>query len=382
MSSRASWFSRYLLPGFAFKAIVIGGGYATGRELTEFFLNSGPRGGLMGMLLATLLWSIVCTVTFLFARATHSRDYRAFFANLLGPLWPIFEIAYVLIVVLVLSVFGAAAGEIGQTLLGWPKLAGTLVLIVAIALVVSAGNASVERMFKYITIFLYAVYAIFVVLGLATFGDSTLAAFAKEVPGDGWVLGGIAYAGYNVIGAVAILPVLRHQTSRRDALIAGLLAGPLAMLPALLFFICMVAYYPEILDRALPSDFLLEKLNLPIFRVIFQTMIFTALLESGAGFVHAINERIDRYYRARATRAFPKLGRLAASALVLLISVFVADRFGLVALIARGYRGLTYVVLAVFVIPLLTYGVWRLVISSESPGPRWRGSEPPSRRCS
>ena len=52
---KASWFQRFLLPGFAFKAVVIGGGYATGRELAEFFLPSGPRGGLAGMLLAMLL---------------------------------------------------------------------------------------------------------------------------------------------------------------------------------------------------------------------------------------------------------------------------------------------------------------------------------------
>ena len=29
-ANRASWFNRLLLPGFAFKAVVIGGGYATG----------------------------------------------------------------------------------------------------------------------------------------------------------------------------------------------------------------------------------------------------------------------------------------------------------------------------------------------------------------
>ena len=42
-----SFFQRFLLPGLAFKAVVIGGGYATGRELAEFFLPSGPWGGLV-----------------------------------------------------------------------------------------------------------------------------------------------------------------------------------------------------------------------------------------------------------------------------------------------------------------------------------------------
>ena len=40
--------------------------------------------------------------------------------------------------------------------------------------------------------------------------------------------------------------------------------------------------------------------------------------------------------------------------------MFLADRFGLVALIANGYRALAYILLAVFVLPLLTVGVWRL----------------------
>ena len=37
------FFRRYLLPGFVFEAAVIGGGYATGRELVEFFLPGRAR---------------------------------------------------------------------------------------------------------------------------------------------------------------------------------------------------------------------------------------------------------------------------------------------------------------------------------------------------
>ena len=43
VSSGPGMFRRLILPGLAFKAIVIGGGYATGRELAEYFLPSGPR---------------------------------------------------------------------------------------------------------------------------------------------------------------------------------------------------------------------------------------------------------------------------------------------------------------------------------------------------
>src|SRR3546814_17687545 len=104
--------------------------------------------------------------------------------------------------------------------------------------------------------------------------------------------------------------------SARDAVAAGLLAGPLAMLPALLFFICMVAYYPAVQSEALPSDFLLERLELPWFRILFQLMIFTALLESGTGGVHAINERISEAYRAGSGRELGRSTRFLTTAVL------------------------------------------------------------------
>lgn len=366
ISSPSSWFQRFLLPGFAFKAVVIGGGYATGRELAEFFLPSGPWGGLAGMVMAMIIWSIVCALTFAFARATHAYDYRTFFQRLLGPGWIVFEISYVLFVILILSVFGAAAGAIGAATLGLPPLIGTLSLAILIALFAMFGNASVERLFKYVSFLLYGVYALFLVLALSSFGDRIAQSFSRVAPTDGWAVGGLTYASYNIVGAVVILPVMRHLTSQRDAVVAGLVAGPLAMAPALLFFICMIAFYPGIGAETLPSDFMLQQLGIPLFHLLFQLMIFSALLESGTGSVHAINERIAAVWRARRGTDLSYRARAGIAAVLLVGCIFVADRFGLVALIGSGYRILAYTILAVYVIPLLTVGAFRLYRSARS----------------
>ena len=355
-----SWFQRFLLPGFAFKAVVIGGGYATGRELAEFFMPSGPWGGVAAMVLAMVIWCAVCVATFLFARATHTRDYLSFFRELLGPGWVVFEGAYVLFVVLILAVFGAAAGAIGEAMFGVPRIVGTLALMVGIAGFTMFGSVSVERLFKYVSFLLYAVYVAFVAMALTHFPDRIADGFRIDAPPDGWFVGGVTYASYNIIGAVVILPVVRHLTSDRDAVIAGLVAGPLAMLPALLFFVCMVAFYPGIANETLPSDFLLRQFNAPAFHLLFQFMIFCALLESGSGAVHAINERVARAWQsARGTVLAPR-ARLGIAAVLLVVCMLLADRFGLVALIAKGYRALAWIFLAVYVLPLMTLGVWRL----------------------
>lgn len=357
---KSHWFKRWLLPGLGFKAVVIGGGYATGRELASFFLPSGPWGGLWGMLLATVIWSAVCTVTFLFALRTRSLDYRTFFRNLLGCAWPLFEAAYIAALIVILSAFAAAAGAIATAVFGLPALAGALALIALITVFATFGNDAVEQLFKWVSFLLYGTYAVFVVLSFLSFGDRIGTAFGTPTPTTGWALGGLTYAGYNIIGAAIILPIVRHLTSKKDAVIAGMVAGPLAMAPAFLFFIVMAGFYPTIQKEVLPSDFLLNQLHLPAFRYLFQVMIFSALLESGTGCVHAINERMAVAYERHPERVFSRPMRLAVTVAILASSVFVADRVGLVSLIADGYRWLSYALLAVYVLPLLTLGVWKL----------------------
>lgn len=346
-------FQRLLLPGLAFKAAVIGGGYATGRELAEFFLPSGPRGGLIAMVLAMVIWSVICSLTFQLAFVRGSYDYRSFFQSLLGRYWFAFEIVYVAYIVVLLSVFGAAAGAIGAETLGWPTIGGTLCLMACITAFAAFGNQSVDRVFKYVSFLLYGTYALFLILSVARFGGRIADHLALDVPIDGWVTGGITYASYNVVGAVIILPAVRHLTSRRDAVVAGVLAGPLAMIPAMIFFLCMAAFYPEIQSAVLPSNFMLARIGIAAFQLMFQAMIFAALVECGTGVVHAINERIAVAYRHRTAKDLTKRMRSAVILALLVLSIFVANRFGLVALIAKGYRALAYLILAVYIVPLL-----------------------------
>ena len=99
------------------------------------------------------------------------------------------------------------------------------------------------------------------------------------------------------------------------------------MLPALLFFIAMVGFYPPIASATLPSDFLLQRLDMPLFHLLFQLMIFSALLESGASSVHAINERVARCLANRRGRAAQPSGA-ARHRLVLLVAVHVPSPTG------------------------------------------------------
>ncbi|MGB3846732.1 MAG: hypothetical protein WA940_12750, partial [Sphingopyxis sp.] len=63
-------------------------------------------------------------------------------------------------------------------------------------------------------------------------------------------------------------------------------------------------------------------------------------------------------------------GRAAIAAALLVGCMFLADRFGLVALIAGGYRALSWVFLGVYVVPLLSVGIFRLLRRPADPAER------------
>ncbi len=363
-----TFYQRYILPSLALKGVIIGGGYATGRELSEYFLSQGPVGALFAMLLATAIWSAVAAVCFALAHANRTYDYRSFIGNLLGRAALAFEISFLLFSVLLLAVFGAAAGEVGASLLAIPKIAGTIALAVAIAVIAGLGEKAVEAMFKYVSTFLYVVYGIFLVLALTRFGERIEQGLVLGGSEDGRALSGLTYGTYNIVAAVMILPVLRHMTSRRNAIVAGLVAGPMAMLPAFAFLLAMIGFYPDILGATLPSDYLLQRLGSPLFRYAFQLMVFGALLESGVGVIHAINERVVAWHQSRrGERPLPAMFRPLLTLAILVTCMFVANGIGLVDLIAAGYRVMAMVFIVTFVVPVMTIGLYRLYSTRSHP---------------
>jgi uncharacterized membrane protein YkvI len=48
---------KYIVPGLVIQAVLVGGGYATGRELVEFFVSKGPATGLAGLALTAVFFS-------------------------------------------------------------------------------------------------------------------------------------------------------------------------------------------------------------------------------------------------------------------------------------------------------------------------------------
>ncbi|MEX1148034.1 MAG: hypothetical protein WEB93_06625 [Sphingomonadales bacterium] len=353
-------FQRYLLPGFVFQGIVIGGGYATGRELAEFFMPGGPVGGLLGMMVAATIWGLVMAVSFELCRLAQAYDYRSFFRGLLGPFWFLYEILYFVLMVLILGVIGAATGEISRNLLGVSPLLGTVFLLAAVGVLTFFGSTLIERFMSVWSGLLYVTFLVLVIWCFVVFGDDIATNFSQSAAGTGWALDGLRYAGYNLAAVPAVFFCLRHIRARREALTAGALGGIIAMVPAVLLYVAMMAQYPAIATASIPSADLIAALDVAWFAIVFQVVLIGTFIQTGVGLVHAVNERVAASLEARARDLHP-LMRPALACGLLGAALVLADRVGIIGLIASGYGLLTWGFIAVFIVPVLTIGAWRIL---------------------
>jgi uncharacterized membrane protein YkvI len=360
----ASLFQRYLLPGLVFQSLIIAGGYGTGREIVEFFLSHGPLGGLLGMtVVSTVVFSVVNAVSFEFARVHRAYDYRRFFKALLGRGWLLFEVGYVALLIIVLAVIAAAAGTLLQETFGLPYALGVLGIMATVGTLVFAGSSTIERFMKMWSFILYGGYVTLFVWAYVRFGDAIGAALSDGLVMGPWALDGLRYSAYSLAIVPAVLFVLRYQTRRREAVVSGLLSGPIAMIPAVLFYLALIGQYPAVLDRPVPVNHLLEVLGSRTFQIAFHVMLFGTLIETGTGMIHAVNERVSAVFEERGRTM--RRGLRPAMALLLLVLATALSAVGIVNLIARGYGTLTWLFIAVFVVPVMTVGVWTIVRGGE-----------------
>ena len=349
----------YVLPGLIMQSVVIGGGYGTGREIAEFLLSQGPYGGLFALLSATLVWSAALAISFEIARVFKAYDYKSFITRLLGPGWVVFEAVYLVGTLLVLSVVGAASGELIQSLLGVPTIVGVLFAMVGITFITYKGSEFIKKLFSAWSVFIYVAYAILIFVTVSRFGETIFSHFRPSPFEFNWVLTGAKYAGLNAGVIPAALFCVVNLRSKKNALIAGALSGPIIMIPALFLFLSLLSQYPQIMSEPIPTNTILQVLDMPIFTVFFQILLIGTVIYTGAAFVHGFNERVHQAFKYK-SRPFTAMHRGALSLIMTVLAVVVAERVGLITLASKGMGTFSLVSLAVFIVPIFTIGVWRI----------------------
>lgn len=373
------WFGTIVLPAIILQSVLVGGGYATGREIVEFGAKYGASGWLaiIGIWLGFMLMAVL---TFELSRVFGVYEYKSFIKELIWKAWPLFDLLFLVMAVLIIAIMASAAGEIMEDTLGVPYLVGIL-SIIAIVGVLSYYGAWLIEEFKTIgSAGLYLAFIAFAAIVIAaTWGDIT-STFATgdtsyvDDAGTGTVMqSGILYVGYNLAVFPAVFFVLHRQTTRKETMTAGVLAGTLMSLPFALSYVAMMGFYPQesVMSAPVPWLPMLESVGGTAIIAIYGLVVGWTLVETSVGLIHAILDRIDADVDdvnagplegmnglSRVHRGLLGVGILAGATLL--------SQYGIIALVAQGYTLMAYFFIALFAVPLLTIGVYRII------NPEWK----------
>lgn len=364
-------YAKYILPGVLLQSVLIGGGYATGREIFSYGAKFGAMGWISGLTIG-IGFALFAFLTFELCRIYKVYDYKNYIKQVIGPLWPVMDILTVLISIMLIAVMAAATGSIFEQV-GLPNILGSVVIVLLCGLLNFKGAKVIEKFESIGTILLYAGYILFTIVVLVKRGSHIPEVFATMDTSafDGkttvalYVWTGILYVAYNINSIPMGMFSLTRQTKRRETLISGMIAGLLMVIPWFLSYFAMLCFYGDTsivgADVATPwTQMIVAADGGTALLVLFSIVMGWTLVETATGCIHMI---IDRFDVALVEKGHQRMSdqRHGLITVITLVLALVLSRIGVVTLIEQGYTLLSYGFILFYLLPTLLIGGYKII---------------------
>lgn len=365
-------FHTLLLPAIIAQSMIIGGGYATGREVVQYAGRFGNWGWLSVAIIA-VCFSVVMALAFELARLAGAYDYKAWSRNLVGPFWWLVDLLFLSMMLLVIAVMTAAIGEVLQQTLAFPKPLSLVLALACVGFLTWRGSGFIERAKTWGSAALYLGYCAFSVLVLtAPVTEPAAPPPAGSEAGAGEVvITAVLYVAYNVAVVPAVLFCLHRQTRRSETFASGILSGLSMTIPFALTLVCLLRFpHASVMEAEVPWLQLIgiaadgRAGGAALWIAIFGLVAGWTLIETAVGSIHALLHRVERNLGDLPRRWRPASGELtprqkALTAVLVLAAAAGLSTIGIIDLVARGYGTLAWGFIALIVLPLFVVVPYR-----------------------
>ena len=364
-------YAKYILPGVLLQSVLIGGGYATGREIYSYGAKYGAMGWISGLAIG-IGFALFAFLTFEICRIYKVYDYKNYIKKVIGPLWPIMDILTILIAILLIAVMAAATGSIFEEV-GLPNILGSVFIVLICGLLNFKGARFIEKFESIGTVLLYAGYILFTILVLVkrggnipeVFSTMNTSSYNGNVTIPLCIGTGILYVAYNINSIPMGMFSLTRQTKRKETLISGIIAGALMVIPWFLSYFAMMCFYGDTSivgpDVTTPWMEMIRAVSKgPWLLVLFSVVMGWTLVETATGCIHMI---IDRFDVAMSEKGKTKLSdaKRGMVTVITLAAALILSRIGVVTLIEKGYSYISYGFILFYLLPTLIVGGYKII---------------------
>lgn len=280
---------------FVYIGTIIGAGFASGQEIIHFFGVYGTK-GIYGILLATLLFSLLPIFVLLRIKKDNIRGYDEFMIKILGKrMGKVVEIILTIFLFISYSIMLAGGGAIFRENLSlqYRHGIGVMALLTLIVFIFSVKGLS------YANLILIPI----LVVGIIFIGLNTIYSNGLEfsnykgaiITSNGnWLTSSLLYFSYNSLSSIVILTTISSiLKSRKDIIMTGIFGGSLLGIMALFILLPLLIKYTDVFGIEVPMLTIASTVNSEytyLYSFILVSAMFTTAIASGFSLIIRISK--------------------------------------------------------------------------------------------
>ena len=274
---------------------VVGAGFATGREIVEFFSRFGFI-GLISMIMSGYILIFLGSKLMVLSARINAKSYEEFNEYLFGKTFgKIINLLLMIMLIGVSAVMLAGAGAVFEEQLGFSKLSGVLITIILSFIVMIVGIKALFAVNTFVVplMITFSIILMFLSVRLPHFLDQLLYIPYVE---DGWkvVAAPFSYTAFNLSLAQAVLvPVASEIKDERTIKMGGIIGGTALTLILISGHFTLIML-PDFTTYEIPMAIIMKNLASGLFW-IFILIIYGEIFTSIIGNVFGLEKQIKQY---------------------------------------------------------------------------------------
>ena len=344
-----------------------GGGFASGNQATQYFVQYGWYAPIMAAL-AMILLGFVLREVMIMANTTGYSSYKEVFAHLFAPytkLEILFEIYFYVIVICAVSACFAGAGELFADY-GVPYMVGIVIVTILTILLVMFGANLVAKASGVMSVIILVSIGIIYISGIIGRPEGIAQVFTemKSTNLPGAIIRVFNYAGFQCVVVPAIIGtslVLKNKKACTKAAIIGILMNAIALAVSC---VMLLGWYDTGADSylatgntAVPTLYIAQQLGHPALPICYAIALCMCFISTAVTSVYGLIPRFQQ-----SLKVFQKMDSRKSAFIIALLAIVISMAFSMVGLtnvIKYGYNYCGYLGIVVVIIPFLTVGYKR-----------------------
>lgn len=280
----------------AFVGVIVGAGFASGRELLLFFVDFGVW-GLVGALVSAALFTFLGMALAGLGNRQHATSHKDVIQAICGRHLGLFIdwlITFFMFAVTVVMLAGG--GALLEQQFGVPALAGSVLVTVMVVAIVCLDVQKVIVAIGAVTPILILVASAIALYAVASRGQSFAEldqlASQQEAGTRHWLLGAFLYVSYNIVAGAPILAILGGSAKgERTAVWGGLIGG--AALGGLMLVMSagLLSRLDSVAELPMPMLSIANEVS-PLLGVVMCLIIFGMIINTAVGTLFSFLSRL------------------------------------------------------------------------------------------